>query len=114
MDVDALEIARGNIELVDMDDEITLVNAQLPSREPGEPVPNGIDDAIPILDPTKLDRKIDTVIMNPPFGTWNKVSLCISFRWVVQKTDASNKGNRHGISRSCGGGDLPFSRLARR
>lgn len=80
MDVDALEIARENIASVEMEDEITLVHAQLPSRDAGDSPAVLMDDSIAIFDPTTLDRKIDTVIMNPPFGTWNKVCLC---SWIL-------------------------------
>ena len=81
MDEDALEIARENIALVEMEDEIKLVHAQLPSRDSEDASIAKIDDPIPVFDPTKLDRKIDTVIMNPPFGTWNKVSLNVPDLW---------------------------------
>lgn len=49
LDTAALEIAKKNVEEFELEDQVTLVNAEI----------NAI----------KVDKKVDTVIMNPPFGT---------------------------------------------
>jgi predicted RNA methylase len=78
IDPDALSIARDNIASVEMEDEITIINAQISN----EPLPTLVhppassmgesDSAVPIFDYTKLEIEIDTVLMNPPFGSWVK------------------------------------------
>ncbi|GAA5896831.1 METTL5 family protein [Sporobolomyces salmoneus] len=70
-DSDALEIAKENIESVEMEEYIQLHHAQIGTTK----VVDGSEE-VPIFDPNTLlddesDRP-DTCVMNPPFGTWNK------------------------------------------
>lgn len=68
MDPDALAIARENIAQVEMEDEIQLVHAQISSGAPVEKREGEVE----MFCPGSLVRKFDTVIMNPPFGSWTK------------------------------------------
>lgn len=64
IDSDALEVARTNIELVEMEEEeIELVNArvELPGSEE-------LGGEVPIFIP-KNYGEFETVVLNPPFGT---------------------------------------------
>lgn len=78
IDPDALAIARQNIESLEMEDEIELVHARIEpsptSTTPtGKPAPSYPDtEAIPVFNPAVdfPDRKFQTVVMNPPFGSW--------------------------------------------
>lgn len=83
VDPDALAIARENIASMEMEDEIELLQAQIGSLAP--PASSGakasassVDASsssappIPAFDPASLGREFDTVVMNPPFGTWNQ------------------------------------------
>ncbi|KAL8286195.1 hypothetical protein RQP46_004683 [Phenoliferia psychrophenolica] len=92
VDVDsaALAIARENIASVEMEDEIELVHARIGTLK--EPTARAVKDAalaaaaaaeeegekeeeedVPVFDPKALGgREFDTVVMNPPFGTWNQ------------------------------------------
>ncbi|KAM0755783.1 S-adenosyl-L-methionine-dependent methyltransferase [Meredithblackwellia eburnea MCA 4105] len=78
VDVDptALSTAKENIASLEMEEQITLLHAQIGTlvTETGEPVKEveGDGERIAKFDPAKLDREIDTVVMNPPFGTWNQ------------------------------------------
>ncbi|GAA5862846.1 hypothetical protein JCM8547_006568 [Rhodosporidiobolus lusitaniae] len=68
VDPDALEIAKQNVKLVEMEEHITFVHAEIGPKG-GKPLAEGV----PLFDPeTMLDRKVDTVVMNPPFGSWRK------------------------------------------
>lgn len=59
-----------------MEDEIALVHAQISISSTASPEastsPSASEDAIALFRPSSLDRKIDTVVMNPPFGSWTK------------------------------------------
>ncbi|GAA6005575.1 hypothetical protein JCM10207_005255 [Rhodosporidiobolus poonsookiae] len=68
VDPDALEIAKGNVASVEMEEHISFIHAEIaplqsqPTNEVG----------VPVFDPSMLDHEIDTVVMNPPFGSWKK------------------------------------------
>lgn len=103
VDAAALAIARENIASVEMEDEIELLHAQIgalapptasavakaakeaaESDEPVEPAP-----PVPVLDLKSLGREFDTVVMNPPFGTWNQgidmvfLEVACQVRWLM-------------------------------
>ncbi|BGP12928.1 hypothetical protein JCM10213_004347 [Rhodosporidiobolus nylandii] len=67
VDPDALELAKQNVESVEMEEHITFVHAEI---APAGAAPSSED--IPVFDPKTLDHPIDTVVMNPPFGSWKK------------------------------------------
>ncbi|GAA5943856.1 METTL5 family protein [Sporobolomyces koalae] len=68
MDPDALAIARENVESVEMEEHIEFVHAEIGTKG-SKPTLEGV----PIFDPESvLKERPDTVVMNPPFGTWNK------------------------------------------
>ncbi|KPV78647.1 uncharacterized protein RHOBADRAFT_51090 [Rhodotorula graminis WP1] len=68
VDPEALAIAKENVENVEMEEHIEFVHAEIgppgaaPTHEAG----------VPVLDPSSLGKKFDTVVMNPPFGSWRK------------------------------------------
>ncbi|GAA6035378.1 hypothetical protein JCM8097_008844 [Rhodosporidiobolus ruineniae] len=68
LDPDALEIARANVESVEMDEHISFVHAEIaPAGSPPSV------EGVPVFDPKAMvDHPIDTVVMNPPFGSWKK------------------------------------------
>lgn len=70
IDPDALGVARQNIESVEMEDEITLLHAKISNNLADLSTSEG--DAVALFDYTKLEQEIDTVVMNPPFGSWVK------------------------------------------
>ncbi|KAK4698714.1 rRNA N6-adenosine-methyltransferase METTL5, partial [Phenoliferia sp. Uapishka_3] len=102
VDTSALSIARENIEKMEMEDEIELLQAVIGSLakptasaerakerkereredamrdEDGELVEVEKEEEeedkieVPVFDPKSLGREFDTVVMNPPFGTWNQ------------------------------------------
>lgn len=66
-------MARQNIELLEMEDEITLLNAQISAEVADDSAAPTADNPVPpTFSASRLKRAIDTVVMNPPFGTWNK------------------------------------------
>ncbi|GAA5983290.1 hypothetical protein JCM11641_002251 [Rhodosporidiobolus odoratus] len=68
VDPDALELARENVESVEMEEHISFVHAEIASAG-SKP----LKEDIPVFDPTSmLEQKVDTVVMNPPFGSWTK------------------------------------------
>lgn len=67
IDPDALVIARENIASVEMEEEIQLVHAKISTG-----ASTTQEGGIAMLSPSSLERKFDTVIMNPPFGSWTK------------------------------------------
>ncbi|GJN91812.1 hypothetical protein Rhopal_004835-T1 [Rhodotorula paludigena] len=67
VDPEALEIARENVASVEMEEHIDFVHAEI---APVGSTPSNED--IPVLDPKALRRTFDTVVMNPPFGSWTK------------------------------------------
>ncbi|GAA5872620.1 hypothetical protein JCM16303_004584 [Sporobolomyces ruberrimus] len=81
MDPDALAIAKENVEEVEMEEHIRFIHAEIGSRPKGNASttptskPPG-EGGVPIFDPTSIleeeEQRPDTVVMNPPFGTWNK------------------------------------------
>ena len=84
VDPDALTIAKENIEALEMEDEITFLNARIgptsdaasltgSSKDKG-PTSRSVeaDSSLPTFSADQLERKIDTCVTNPPFGTWNK------------------------------------------
>lgn len=85
MDLDALSTARENVASVEMEDEISLLHRQIATSaetatskevelftpqapELTEEIEEENEDGLV----EKRSRKIDTVVMNPPFGSWNK------------------------------------------
>ncbi|GAA5892548.1 hypothetical protein JCM6882_005644 [Rhodosporidiobolus microsporus] len=68
VDPDALAIAKENVASVEMEEHISFIHAEI--------APVGTQPAsedIPVFNPaTMLDHKVDTVVMNPPFGSWKK------------------------------------------
>ncbi|KAI5481059.1 methyltransferase like 5 [Pseudohyphozyma bogoriensis] len=77
-DPDALAIAKENIASLEMEENIDLINAVIPN--PGAELKTAsasteataaLTAGVPIFDYENLDRTFDTVVMNPPFGTWN-------------------------------------------
>ncbi|POY71486.1 hypothetical protein BMF94_5799 [Rhodotorula taiwanensis] len=67
IDPDALEIARENVASVEMEDHIEFVHAEI-GLDGSKPTREGI----PVFGVAKAGRKFDTVVMNPPFGSWTK------------------------------------------
>lgn len=63
IDSDALAVARLNVELVDMAEEVELVNARIELAGT-----EAIGGEVPIFNP-KQYGEFDTVVLNPPFGT---------------------------------------------
>lgn len=82
VDPDALAVAKENLESLEMEDEVTLLNARIgTSADASTSVSSGSQgatndsaqsDSLPLFSADKLSRKIDTCVTNPPFGTWNK------------------------------------------
>lgn len=85
MDPDALAIARENIASQEMEDEITFLHRQIaasaetatskevPLFSPDAPeLKEEIEEEDEEGEKTTRRRKVDTVVMNPPFGSWNK------------------------------------------
>ncbi|BGP45043.1 hypothetical protein JCM10450v2_000860 [Rhodotorula kratochvilovae] len=68
LDADALAIARENVDSVEMDEHIEFVHAEI---APKGATPSN-DAGVPVLDPQALGKTFDTVVMNPPFGSWRK------------------------------------------
>ncbi|GAA6058569.1 hypothetical protein JCM10212_007008 [Sporobolomyces blumeae] len=72
LDPDALAIARENIDSLEMDEHISLIHAEIAPKG-ARPSTEGVK----VFDPHEVfgddeDERPDTVVMNPPFGTWNK------------------------------------------
>ncbi|GAA5955205.1 hypothetical protein JCM3765_003244 [Sporobolomyces pararoseus] len=73
VDPDALALAKENVESVEMEEHINFIHAQI-----GTTRVEGAQTAedVPVFDPSPLvedeEERPDTVVMNPPFGTWNK------------------------------------------
>ncbi|GAA5980456.1 hypothetical protein JCM10908_001659 [Rhodotorula pacifica] len=67
VDPDALAIAKENVASVEMEEHIEFVHAQI-AASGSQPT----SEDIPIFDAAKAGRKFDTVVMNPPFGSWTK------------------------------------------
>ncbi|GAA6007115.1 hypothetical protein JCM11491_001515 [Sporobolomyces phaffii] len=80
IDPDALALAKENVEAVEMEDHIEFVHAAIgTTAAPTTTTTTTVavpGDSVPVFDPTSLieddDQRPDTVVMNPPFGTWNK------------------------------------------
>lgn len=85
MDPDALAIAKENVESQEMEDEITFLHRQIAASAEtatSTDVDLFIPDAPELTEELeeegedgkvkKRRRKIETVVMNPPFGSWNK------------------------------------------
>ncbi|ORY85396.1 S-adenosyl-L-methionine-dependent methyltransferase [Leucosporidium creatinivorum] len=85
MDPDALAIARENVASVEMEDEVSFLHRQIAasaetatSKEVDLFTPHApelteeIEEENEDGEVEKRSRKIDTVVMNPPFGSWNK------------------------------------------
>lgn len=88
MDLDALTIARENVEEMEMEEEISFLHRQIaPSAETAssKEVPLFSAQAPELTEEVeeeeqeekeegrrKRRRKVETVVMNPPFGSWNK------------------------------------------
>lgn len=67
VDADSLAIAKDNIAQVEMDEFITLRHEEL--VPPGAGPKDRLNPSLPAF---KTDEQFDTVIMNPPFGSWRK------------------------------------------
>lgn len=106
VDPDALIIATQNIAMVEMEDEITLIHARISNDPPTSPQETTLDIFDPvakrdiaIFDRRRLEQQIDTVVMNPPFGSWTKgidmvflelatqVRARLLFRGILRDTD---------------------------
>jgi putative methylase len=82
VDPDALAIAKENIESLEMEEEITLLNARIghsidvpsegKSHEKSVTRDSADSGSLALFSPDELTRRIDTCVTNPPFGTWNK------------------------------------------
>lgn len=74
VDPDALAIAKENIESLEMEEEVELrlgqIGTTVTSEKGAAPLP--AETIPPFTSATLGDRTFDTVIMNPPFGTFNK------------------------------------------
>lgn len=69
----ALSIARENIASLEMEEEIKLIHARIGVvGSLGNSTTKVEEEAIPVFVGLGLDRTFDTVVMNPPFGTWNQ------------------------------------------
>ncbi|GAA5863660.1 hypothetical protein JCM5296_004001 [Sporobolomyces johnsonii] len=66
VDPDALELARENVASVEMEEHIEFLHAEI---APAGSSPS--KEGIPVFDPSSIEKP-DTVVMNPPFGTFNK------------------------------------------
>ncbi|GAA6011783.1 hypothetical protein JCM8202_004149 [Rhodotorula sphaerocarpa] len=66
-DADALAIARENVASLEMEDHIEFTHAEIATSGS---TPS--DENIPIFGAERAGRKFDTVVMNPPFGSWTK------------------------------------------
>ncbi|KAK4054760.1 hypothetical protein OIV83_000684 [Microbotryomycetes sp. JL201] len=86
-DKDALEIAKQNVDSLEMQDEVTLSNALIGNVEPAASISanksraessdqevdmTGVPRVTPDMIHELAQGQVDTVVMNPPFGTWNK------------------------------------------
>lgn len=93
VDADALNVCRNNIEEFEMASSIDLVNMDIVKEEQA-------------MEYLKRRRVIDTVIMNPPFGTKNnkgmiylfiiyfslfKVGLNVVSNWLTNKYQRNKK-----------------------
>ncbi|BGO93068.1 hypothetical protein NBRC10512_003253 [Rhodotorula toruloides] len=67
IDPDALVVARENIASVEMEEHVEFIHAEI---APAGSKPTSED--VPVFDPKALGKKFDTVVMNPPFGSWKK------------------------------------------
>ncbi|SCZ90785.1 BZ3500_MvSof-1268-A1-R1_Chr1-3g02248 [Microbotryum saponariae] len=72
IDSDALEIAKQNVEEIDMEDEIELVNARIGDIAEDSSIGEGLPSLEEYLANRDGERRFDTVVMNPPFGSWRK------------------------------------------
>ncbi|KDE06064.1 hypothetical protein MVLG_03616 [Microbotryum lychnidis-dioicae p1A1 Lamole] len=72
IDSDALEIAKQNVEEIDMEDEIELVNARIGDIAEDSSIGKGLPSLEEYLANRDRERRFDTVVMNPPFGSWRK------------------------------------------
>ncbi|KAM0793069.1 hypothetical protein ACM66B_000554 [Microbotryomycetes sp. NB124-2] len=81
-DKDALQLAKENIDSLEMQDEVTFLNALVGSDTAAATSSSSGAEAVDLSDVPQVTQEmirdrveggqVDTVVMNPPFGTWNK------------------------------------------
>ncbi|SCV68702.1 BQ2448_823 [Microbotryum intermedium] len=72
IDTDALRIAEQNIQEMEMEDEIELLNARIGDGADESSFGKELPSLEEHLAKGEEERRFDTVVMNPPFGSWRK------------------------------------------
>ena len=87
---DAIELVHAQIGTLALPTASAVSRAAKDAAEADEPVE--IPPEVPVFDPSSLGREFDTVVMNPPFGTWNQgidmvfLEVACRVRWSFAET----------------------------